>query len=202
MHPAPRRRVADRLDLTEGASMAYKFRPDEPVRDAILRCSREQLDRAVSELSEGINEDPEKAVHSARKAIKKQRSLLRLARGSMSARQRRRENAALREAARALSATRDADVMLASVDDLSERFSGQVPAKTFRAIRSRVDKRRTTAKGVAPDAQAIPELGAVRLRVDEWKLRRDGWKAIDSGLDRSYTRGRKAFRRARASGQA
>ena len=34
--------------------MAYKFRADEPVSDAILRCAREQLDRAVGELSEGI----------------------------------------------------------------------------------------------------------------------------------------------------
>jgi hypothetical protein len=46
-------------------------------------------------------------VHNARKAIKKERSLLRLARGAMPSEQRRRENAALREAARRLSTARD-----------------------------------------------------------------------------------------------
>jgi hypothetical protein len=46
--------------------MAYKFGADEPISQAIVRCGREQLDGAVGELSEGINEDPVKAVHNAR----------------------------------------------------------------------------------------------------------------------------------------
>lgn len=180
--------------------MAYKFRPDEPVKDAMLRCAREQLDRAVAELSEGINEDPAKAVHTARKAVKKERSLLRLARGTMSGGQRRRENAALRDAARALSGARDADVMVASVDALSERFAGQLPARTFTTIRRRLEKQR--GSGGSLDGHAVSELGAVRLRVDEWQFRRGGWKAIDSGLTRTYKRGRRALGRARASGRS
>lgn len=179
--------------------MAYKFRADEPVRDAILRSSREQLDKAVSELSEGINEDPVKAVHKARKAIKKERSLLRLARGTMTSSQRRRENAALRDAARALSATRDADVMLASVDALSERFAGQLPARTFNAIRKRLKARRGAGDQEALDRHALPELGAVRLRADDWRLRRGGWKALEPGLLRTYKRGRKGAKVARRS---
>jgi len=65
--------------------VAYEFGANESARDAIIRCAGEQLDRAVAELSEGINQDPAGAVHNARKAIKKERSLLRLARGAMSA---------------------------------------------------------------------------------------------------------------------
>jgi CHAD domain-containing protein len=179
--------------------MAYKFRPDEPVRDGILRCSREQLDHAVSELSEGISDDPVKAVHKARKAIKKERSLLRLARPTMTSGQRRRENDALREAARALSATRDADVMLASVDALSERFAGQLPASTFDAIRTRLKKRPGDANQDGLDRHALPELGAVRLRADDWRLRQGGWKALEGGLVRTYKRGRGAAKVARAS---
>ena len=79
------------------------------MRDGILRCAGEQLDHAVSELSERISDDPVGAVHAARKAVKKERSLLRLARGSMPAKRRRREHAALREAARGLSAAHDAE---------------------------------------------------------------------------------------------
>lgn len=183
--------------------MAYKFGTDEPVQAAIVRCAREQLDHAVSELSEGINEDPVRAVHSARKAIKKERSLLRLARGAMPANQRRRENAALRDAARELSGTRDADVMITTLESLSDRFAGQLPAKTFRAIRAQLKAGRGR-NGASPrsalDSRAVQELGAVRLRVDDWKLYGVGWKAIDSGLARSYSRGRKAFARAQRSG--
>lgn len=185
--------------------MAYKFRADEPVRDAVLRCAREQLDQAVGELSEGMNQDPVAAVHNARKAIKKERSLLRLIRGTIPRRQRRRENAALREAARALSGARDADVMLASVDQLSERFAGQLPAKTFSAIRKQLEAGRPATPsgrpGSARDTEAISELGAVRIRVDEWQLRTGGWNAIETGLQRTYKHGRRALRRAQASGE-
>lgn len=52
------------------------------------------------------------------------------------------------------------------------------------------------ADGYALDARAVGELGAVRLRVDDWKLTRGGWKALESGLLRSYRQGQKAFARA------
>jgi CHAD domain-containing protein len=184
--------------------VAYKFLVDEPLPSAIVRCAREQLDRAIGELSEGINDDPVSAVHNARKAIKKERSLLRLARGAMPAEQRRRENAALRDAARGLSGARDAEVMLATVDKLSDRFAGQLPASTFDAIREYLEADRKAQRramvGSALDARAVQELGAVRLRVDDWRLRKGGWEAIEGGLLRSYKRGRKAFKRARTHG--
>jgi CHAD domain-containing protein len=185
-----------------GASVAYQLYADESVREGIVRCAREQLDQAIGELSEGISRDPGGAVHSARKAIKKERSLLRLARGAMSPKQRRRENAALRDAARRLSDARDGDVMIDTVEKLSAHFAGQLPATTFQAIRQELEEERDTQRrqlvGSALDADAVQELGAVRLRVDDWRLRRDGWKALDSGLTRSYRRGRKALSRARS----
>jgi CHAD domain-containing protein len=184
--------------LNEGETMAYRFGVDEPVRAAVVRCASEQLDRAVRDLSEKINDDPVRAVHDARKAIKQERSLLRLARGAMRSEDRRRENVALREAARELSGTRDADVMVGTVNDLADRFAGQLPAKTFDAIREQLGRRSGQRPGSALEARAVQELGALRVRVDDWKLLRGGWKAIESGLLRSYTRGRKAFARARA----
>jgi len=176
--------------------MAYAFGAQEPIRAAVLRCAREQLDRAIAELSEGINSDPARAVHEARKAIKQERALLRLARGTLRPGQRRRENAALREAARALSQTRDADVLPATVERLAERFAGQLPARTFTTIARQLTPRRQPQP---LDHGAVGELGAIRLRVEEWELRRGGWSAIQSGLESSYRRGRRALRRARGS---
>jgi CHAD domain-containing protein len=180
--------------------MAYRFETDEGVREAIARCAREQLDHAVGELSEGIGHDPVAAVHSARKAVKKERSLLRLARGAMSPKQRRRENRALRDAARGLSGARDADVMVATVAELSDRFAGQLPERAFTEIAEQLERTRDAQgrqpAGSALDTRAVQDLGAVRLRVDDWQLEQGGWSAIESGLLRSYRQGRRAFARA------
>ena len=182
--------------------MAYRFEADESVRDAFARCSTEQLDHAVGQLSERIGEDPVDAVHSARKAIKKQRSLLRLVRGSMPAKRRRRENETLRQAARGLSAARDAEAMLDTLNSLSEWAVGQLPESTFDAIRAQLiqarDERRRMLTGATLDAQAVGELGAVRLRSENWTIRADGWRAIEDGLRRSYRDGRRAYRKARS----
>ncbi len=180
--------------------MGYRFGAEEPVGSAIARCASEELDRAVEELSEGIRKDPVRAVHNARKAIKKERSLLRLARGAIPSSVRKRENAALRDAARGLAGVRDADVMVATVEGLAERFVGQLPATTFDAIREQLAARRGVngAPASVMEGQAVTELGAVRLRVPEWQVTAAGFKALDGGLVRTYRRGRKAFRRARA----
>ncbi len=184
--------------------MAYKLELDEDVRAGIRRCAQEELDRAIRELSERITEDPVEAVHTARKSVKKERSLLRLARGTMPRHQRRRENAALRDASRALSTARDAEVMVATVDDLSERYAGQLPETTFHEIRAELervrDEQRRQLVGSALGTQAVQELGAVRLRIEDWELYRGGWRAVERGLARSYRDGRAAFFRARARG--
>jgi len=184
--------------------VAYKFADDEPVRAAIVRCAREQLDLAIAELSQRINDDPVAAVHSARKAIKKERSLLRLARGAIPPDQQRAENAALREAARELAGARDAAVRTGTLDQLSDRFAGQLPATTFERIREQLrnsgDDQRGGVVGSVSIERAVEELAAVRLRVEDWTLDEDGWSAIESGLMRGYKRGRKAFLRARSGG--
>jgi hypothetical protein len=49
------------------------------VPGALRRSAREQLENAISELTDGVKVDTVTAVHDARKALKKERSLLRLA---------------------------------------------------------------------------------------------------------------------------
>ncbi len=181
--------------------MAYKLQTDEDVQDGLRRCAREQLDRAIHELTERTSDDPVEAVHEARKALKQERSLLRLARGTINSGERRRENAALRQAARTLSAARDAEVMLQALDELSERFTGRVPERTLDAIRDRLEAERDPAResllGSGLTGAVAEELRAVRTRIDDWALRRKDWKALEPGLDRGYRRGRHAFERAR-----
>ena len=49
--------------------MSYRLRADERVQDGLRRCAREQLDRAIDELTGGVGGDPVSAVHDARKAL-------------------------------------------------------------------------------------------------------------------------------------
>ncbi len=180
--------------------MAYEFGQNETVRDAVLRSAREQLDRAVEALRAEIAEDPVEAVHTARKAIKKERALLRLARGTLPSARRSAENIRLRDVGRTLSGLRDADVMVQTVTHLSERFAGQLPASAFADARECVIRSNSHA---ASDTAALTDVAAeelieLRVRTEDWKIRADGWRVIRVGLRRTYRQGRKAFRMARA----
>jgi CHAD domain-containing protein len=183
--------------------MAYRLADGETADQAIRRIAAEQLDRAIGGLTEGVRADPMAAVHSARKALKKERSLLRLSRGSMKSSVRRRENVACRDAGRRLSAARDAKVIVEALDSLAERYAGQLSEKTFATIRERVREAGEAPHRSLMDSgltgEVAKELRAARVRTGQWRLKHDGWKAVKGGLRRSYRRGRKAFRRAQAN---
>jgi CHAD domain-containing protein len=181
--------------------MAYRFEIEETTRESFRRCTREELDRAIQELTDGVKADPVEAVHEARKALKMERALLRLARSALKTRLRRRENAALRDAAGLLSGTRDADVMLQALDGVAQCYAGQVPESTIKAVRSQVEAERELLRAHPDGARAIvttaEELRAIRGRLDRWTLKTGGWKAISGGLEWAYRRGRKAYALAR-----
>ena len=182
--------------------MPYRLQPGESVPGALRRSGREQLENAIGELTDGVKVDVVKAVHDARKALKKERSLLRLGRGTLPAAERRRENDALRDAARSLGAARDADVMVDALDGLADRYAGQLPKATFDAVRRQLEAERRVARRLLEQDDATEwvnaELREAALRIDEWPLERDGWPAIAGGLRRGYAGGRTAFTRARA----
>jgi CHAD domain-containing protein len=181
--------------------MAYRLELEETVEDGFGRCALEQLDRAIQELTEGVRANPVESVHEARKALKMERSLLRLGRAGLKPAMRKQANADLRHAARQLSGTRDADVMLHALDDLAQRYAGQVPQATFAAIQAALadDRERVRASqdGSGAIGAAVAELRAIRARSGDWQLRRGGWDAVGPGLRRGYQRGQKAFALAR-----
>src|SRR3954454_9500537 len=98
--------------------MAYRLSLADDPPGELRRCAREQLDNAIEQLVKRRADDPVQAVHDARKSVKKTRSLLPLVRSDLGGSAYRRENAAVREAARRLSDVRDADVLVETVDAL------------------------------------------------------------------------------------
>ncbi len=183
--------------------MAYQFEVDEAVPTSVRRCATEQLQHAIDRLDGKLDRDPVGAVHDARKAIKKQRSLLRLAAPGLNRRDRRRENASLRSTAHELGGAREADALLTALDALAERFAGQIPEATIDLVRERLGAERDRARDALVEAR-VParvseELQATMLRVQDLSLKRGGWKAVAGGLTRSYGRGRRAMSKARKS---
>ena len=115
----------------------------------------------------------EEAVHEARKDMKKLRALLRLVRGELGERvYRRRERPASATPAAELAGVRDADVMLATLGDLEQRY-GELPGAGGRLRPALVAHRfRAAAGSLKPASKAAVEtLAEARDRVEDWPLR-------------------------------
>jgi CHAD domain-containing protein len=183
--------------------MAYRLSFADDVAGSVRRCAREQLAGAAERL-ERADEDPVKAVHEARKHLKKTRALLRLVRPALGRRAYRRENDALRDVGLALSGTRDADVRVATAQQLAEHAAGRLPADVLHALREALaaEAAEGRAGGDADAARFAPVIEALRaaeLRVEAWPLPGADWDAVLAGVTRAYARGREAFATARAT---
>ena len=171
-------------------SRAFRLKPDEAIPDGARRIARGRIDHAIDALADASEE----GVHDARKDMKKLRALLRLVRGEVGEKVFRRDADTFRDAARELSGVRDADVMLATLADLEERYEADV-GPVRHALKAH--RLRTSGGGRQQAAQtAIAILTEARGRVDDWPLERDGFEALEDGLERTYRRGRRDWRAA------
>ncbi len=162
--------------------MAYRLSLDD-LAASFKRVAGEQLGGAAGALDDP--EDPVEAVHDARKRLKKTRSLLRLARPAMRADAFSARNRELRDQGRALSGTRDADVMVETVDLLAAHNTRRVKRAHLMAVRGRF---------VAGAAGELPEhrVGALARGVDRWPLGDISSATLMDALTTTYRRGRKA----------
>lgn len=195
--------------------MAYRLSIADELPTSVRACAREQLQGAIDQLDEGGGHgDPAKAIHEARKHLKKVRALLRLVRPALGEQAYRRENDALRDAAGQLSATRDADVLVATVDALAEHAAGRLPASDFAVLRdalaAEAATRRARPASVGGDAAAgaadrsgdtaagavSQELRDALARVETWPLDGGDWETVVAAVTRAYARGRRDGRRA------
>ena len=128
---------------------------------------------------------------ATRKDLKKARAALRLVRDELGEKTFKRENRALRDAARTLSASRDAEVKLATLDALAEGDGDVPPAATALWREALVaDRDRIVGGESGGTEEAVAAIEAVAARAPEWKLRADGWKLLSPGLDTAYREGR------------
>lgn len=189
--------------MAEAADRAYRLRVDESPNEGMRRIARGRAERAIGHLHEAERaESPALEIHAARKDLKKLRAVARLLREQLGEEGYRAENARYREAARLLSASRDAEVKLATLELLRERFGAVLPPGATEQWLALLGAERDRALAAARDGSSASIGSALELieegreRVALWPLETSSWKLVGPGLRRAYRRGRAALGRA------
>lgn len=175
---------------------------DKPGARAVAKDLRKQVDHALEIL--GGKRLTDEAVHEARKHLKKARASLRLLRPALKNSTYREWNTAMRDAARPLSAARDAKVLLDSLHLLGERYGDSVRALRLEGFRRVLNEQRTQAvrdvlggKGTVV-GHSRQLLRAARTSMERPTIpRTDDWDSVGTGLKRIYASGRRAMAAAR-----
>lgn len=165
----------------------FRLRDGESVSEGLVRIAYGQLDGAI----EGLERGTEEGVHEARKSFKRLRAVVRLARDQLGVDIYRRENREFRDLGRRLSAARDSQVLLETLDGLD---GAHAPAE----LRESLAAEHALAQGRLSDVQqdVARDLQQVRVRIAAWPLERHGLESLSPGFQRVYRRARRAYRRA------
>jgi CHAD domain-containing protein len=186
----------DRLSQN-GKPHPFRLDAGERLSESIRGVLEGQVQRATSHLKGRDGESPDKAVHEARKSFKRSRATLRLARNELAPDAFARENRRYRDLGRDLSGARDADVLLATLDDIATR-AGREGA--FTELRERLTAERDARRGELLHDEAARGAAVGRLQEAETALEAlaidDDLSALIAGWRRSYRDGRRAARAA------
>lgn len=172
--------------------MVTGISPGEHVGNAVRQLALDRLQPAVDALEVSSAADVDGVVYDVRTRCRRVRGLLRLVRDEVGDDVYRPENQALGDAARALSAVRDAVVMVEVHDEVAN--TGGISASGFR---EGLVERHEQLRGELLAGDALPRvrefLAAVLARVETWPVDTIGWSAVAAGVERVYRRGRKAM---------
>jgi CHAD domain-containing protein len=173
-----------------------KLKQGEAGTRGTRRIAQRQVKSALKKLSRKATSD--RAVHSARKELKKARATLRLIRDALGRSTYKKENAALRDAARPLSEVRDGRVLVDALNSLVEYSrvpAAALPLTNFKRALSRrhTELRHKILEEPGPLRAARKALRDVRSRSEKWHVGRHGWSVLGAGLKRTYVSGRRAF---------
>jgi CHAD domain-containing protein len=182
--------------------VAFQLKAKESVSDGITRSVRRQIEKALKHL--GAKRKPH---HSGapgnesvevRKCFKRVRAALRLVREELGDDVYREENWCFRDAARPLSKVHDAEVLVETVDKLSHQIAEAIDPGALAKIHDALlaNRQEVTRRVLVEDgAVAAVEEAATRAlaRLPDWKIERDGWAAVESGLRRVYRTGCRAL---------
>ena len=96
--------------------MATRFKGDRPLKRSVRKIAQQLIDESLDKLAVTAPSERDEAIHDARKALKKVRSLLRLIRPAISKSDYRDENQRFRDAGLPLTQARDLKILIESFD--------------------------------------------------------------------------------------
>jgi CYTH domain-containing protein/CHAD domain-containing protein len=180
------------------ARSTFRLKPGESISEGLPSIARGRLDKAIGVLEDADADTLGEAIHAARKALKRLRTTLRLARDELGDDVYRRENTIMRDAGRRLSGARDSQVVVETLDGLVERHGDELAAGCFDALRETLREEHEAAQArMREDTGAVSdvvgELRAARDRTADWPLGDQAVDGLASGFHRIYRRGRKAL---------
>ena len=177
--------------------MAFQLRTKESVSDGIARNVKRQIEKALDYLGahKTSRAAQSEAVHEVRKCFKKARAAVRLVREDLGDDIYHDENCCFRDAARPLTQVRDAEMLIETLDKLEQEPAAPT---SFAKIRQALVANQTEViNRVVRQEKAFAAIVDVATgalaRLPNWKIERDGWVAMDSGLRRVYRSGHRAL---------
>jgi len=185
--------------------MTHELSRSKDLSREVQRVLLEQMEAAESDLAG--SRLSEASIHQARKALKKARATLRLLRESIPDSVYRRENHALRDIARPLSAARDATVLIETLGKLQKLYgkaaTQSIPPPlldTLKGEQSRAHHSAGGSNGKRPAASR--QIRTVRQRLARAPVAQNSWNGVGTALKRAYRNGRRAMKRARRTPEA
>jgi CHAD domain-containing protein len=188
--------------------MAFELKANEPVGVGITRNVRNQIEKALGYLgTKGVpakrkphprGSSGNEAVPEVRKCFKRIRAALRLVREDLGDDLYHEENYCFRDAGRPLTLVRDAEVLIETADKLAQQFPAAIEPGAFAKIHDALlaNRQEVTRRVLDEDKAfaAVEEAAARALtRLPDWRIERDGWVAVESGLRRVYREGHRAL---------
>lgn len=183
--------------------MAFHLKAKESVSEGITRNVEKQLEKALEHLGVGTDspargESQTDAAGEIRRCFKRIRATLRLIREELGEERYHQENWYFRDAARLLLQVRDAGILVETADTLRQQAPTAIPAATLGKIhRALLANQAEVGRRVLAEGKALAKVkdAATRAlaRVADWKLEREGWAALEPGIQRVYRTGHRAF---------
>lgn len=179
--------------------MSYHLKLNESVPDAIRRITVEQAGLAAEALSHCRASNRDKAIHDARKSVKKIRCILRLVRNDLG-KTYKKDRRKLRIVAHNLARFRDRGALIMAFDKLRDIYPDDFRRPGLDSLRDHLVAHKQEAEKTADVGKAVRKMAA-RLRAvagdaKTWRLETDGFAAIGPGLEHTFRRGRKTMTRA------
>jgi CHAD domain-containing protein len=175
--------------------MALHLKNGEKLGRGIQRIAKNEIEAVIEHLAQRRLEDEGRSLHEARKNLKKVRATLRLVRDQLGEQIYRRESQDFREAARALSPRRDAEVLVKTLNKLrrSRKKTSDIAGidKLDRVLLGRHQEAFNTED---QKDEIEVALRAARHRAKHWPLKNLDWSDLLEGLEGSYRKARNALR--------